>query len=129
MAITALYAGLLGLVYLVLTMRVIRRRQTRGINLGDAGDVAMERRIRGHANFNEYVPFILIVMALLESGQASSKLLHSLGALTLVARVLHGYSFAFTEQWFLGRFYGALLTLIALALAALAALHMGLSGL
>lgn len=129
MAITAFYAGLLGLVYLVLTMRVIRRRQTRGINLGDAGDAAMERRIRGHANFNEYVPFILVIMAVLESGQTSSKLLHGLGALTLVARLLHGYSFAFTEKWFIGRFYGALFTLIALALAALAALHMGVTGL
>ena len=127
MEITALYAGLLGLVYLTLTMRVIRRRQTNRIDLGSGDDPVMERRIRGHANFGEYVPYSLLLMALLESGGSSPMLLHGLGGVLLVSRLLHGYAFSFTAHWFPGRFYGALLTLVVLALASLAAVHMGLT--
>ena len=65
MVVTPLYAGLLALLFLVLSWRVIQFRQ-RGISLGDGGDPRMLRLIRGHANFAEYVPLILLMMGFLE---------------------------------------------------------------
>ena len=128
MEITALYAGLLGLIHLSLTMRVIRGRQTENVSLGDGGLEMMQRRIRGHANFVEYVPLILVLMLVLEGTGASSSLIHGLGLILVVARGLHGYALAYTDNWMAGRFYGTLLTLIALAIASLAAVFRGLFG-
>src|SRR3546814_4448838 len=66
MIVTPLYAGLLGLWFFVLCMRVVVARGQLGINLGDGGNETMNRRIRGHANFVEYVPLCLLLIAILE---------------------------------------------------------------
>lgn len=125
-SITVLYAGILGLLHFVLTMRVIRGRQTKNINLGDGADGDMQRRIRGHANFVEYVPFILILMLALESSGTSPHIIHGLGLVTVIARTMHGIALSFTDNWVAGRFYGTLLTLLTLAIASVAAIVRGL---
>ena len=56
MTVTSLYAGLLALLYLYLTSRVIRFRRGRRVDMGDAGDPLLQRYIRAHANFAEYAP-------------------------------------------------------------------------
>ena len=126
MTVTPLYAGLLALWYLVLSFKVIGGRR-RGINLGDGGDPMMLRMIRGHANFAEYVPLILVLMGVLELGHRPAWLLHALGITLLVARLLHGYALSFTEKWMFGRFWGTLLTFVVLLAAALACLLQGLA--
>jgi uncharacterized protein len=126
MMVTALYAGLLALWYLVLSIRVIRMRGTAQINLGDGGNPAMLRRIRAHANFNEYVPLCLLLMALLEMGHTSIYELHLIGALLLLARVLHGIALAFTEKWLPGRFIGTLVTFFLMTLMGLQCIWMSI---
>lgn len=118
MMVTALYAALLGLWFLVLSWRVIQRRQT-GIAMGDGGDDDMLRRIRGHANFAEYVPLCLILIGLAEQQGAAIWLVHALGGGLLLARLLHGYSLCFTTNWVFGRFHGTLLTFIVLLVSCL----------
>ena len=88
--ITAAYAGLLGLVFLGLTVRVVRRRGAVKAALGDGGDVVLERRIRAHGNFAEFVPLVLVLMTLLELQSVSVWILHLVGACLLVGRVIHG---------------------------------------
>ena len=57
MVVTPLYAGLLAIWFLVLSARVVQGRAGPGSpSLGDGGNPAMLRRIRGHANLAEYVP-------------------------------------------------------------------------
>jgi uncharacterized membrane protein YecN with MAPEG domain len=41
----------------------------------------------------------------------------------LVARLLHGYAFAFTSEFRFGRFWGALLTVAVLAIEAVLCLY------
>lgn len=126
MVITPLYAGLLALWYLVLSLRVVQGRTGRdGPSLGDGGDTNMLRRIRGHANFAEYVPLILILLGLLELTHFSVWLLHALGLTLLVARLLHGYAMSFTEQFMFGRMWGALLTFVVLLIAAVLCTYQG----
>ncbi len=116
--ITMRYAGALALVFLVLSIRVIQGRTGKGApSLGDGGNTEMLRRIRGHANFAEYVPLILIMMGLLEARAVSPMILHALGGGLLVARVSHGYTFAFLKDSVIGRSLGAGLTLLVLGAA------------
>jgi uncharacterized protein len=114
MVVTPLYAGLLAFFFLALSWRVIQFRQ-RGISLGDGGDPKMLRLIRGHANFAEYVPLILVMMGFLEIGHASIYILHALGIGLLVSRFLHGYALSFTDRFRFGRTWGAGLTFTVLA--------------
>ena len=125
--VTPLYAGLLALWFLVLSWRVIQRRG-KGIYLGDGGDQALLRVIRGHANFAEYVPLALLMMGFLEVARFSIYMLHALGIVLLVARLLHGYALSFTAHSSFGRFWGATLTFIVLAIEALLCIYQGIQG-
>lgn len=126
--ITTGYAALLALLLLVLSMRVVDGRRRFGVNLGDGDNAAMTRRIRAHANFVEYVPLLLILLALLEAAQLPAWLLHAFGTTLLGSRLLHGYALAFTEHWMPGRFIGTLLSFILLAVMALCGLYTALIG-
>ena len=64
--ITALYAGLLGILMLILAFRVVAVRRTTSIGLGDGGHALLLSRIRIHGNAAEYVPLALILMLILE---------------------------------------------------------------
>ena len=127
MVITSLYAGLLALWFIALGAKVIGGRQS-GPSLGDGGDPRMLRLIRGHANFAEYVPLILVMMALLELGHTSSYLLHALGITLLAGRLLHGYSLSFTDHHKFGRFWGAALTFLVLGVCAILCVWQGTRG-
>jgi len=127
MIVTAFYAGLLALLFLLLSVRVVLRRQD-GASLGDGGDQRLLRVIRGQANFAEYVPFILLMMALLELGHTSRYLIHGLGIALLVSRLLHGYALSFTDHFKFGRFWGAGLTFTVLAVCAVLCMWQGLRG-
>lgn len=87
---TLITAGLLGLVFLVLTVRVVARRASQRIMLGDGGDSQMLERIRAHANFTEHVPLTLVLMGGIELtvGHASL-MLWGAGALLVLARIAH----------------------------------------
>jgi uncharacterized membrane protein YecN with MAPEG domain len=127
MFVTPLYAGLLALWFLVLSWRVVQRRRG-GIYLGDGGDQAMLRVIRGHANFAEYVPLALLLMGMLELSRLSIYALHALGIVLLVARLLHGYALSFTDHFTFGRFWGAALTFTVLAIEAVLCVYQGILG-
>ena len=65
--ITITTAGLCGLLLLVLSVRVSMVRGKSKVSLGDGGDLLLLSRIRAQANFVEYVPFILVLMGLIET--------------------------------------------------------------
>lgn len=126
MTVTPLYAGLLALLFLALSARVVQGRSE--VSLGDGGDPMLLRRIRGHANFAEYVPLILLMMLMLESSGMPVWVVHAMGATLVVARGLHGIALSFTQKWKFGRFYGTLLTFILLLVGALLCLWQALTG-
>ena len=87
MIVTPLYAGLLTLLFVLLSLRVVQVRQV-GISLGDGGDPKMLRVIRGHANFAEYVPLALLMMVILELSRYSSYVLHAIGIALILCGLL-----------------------------------------
>ena len=128
MAVTPLYAGILAIWFLALSIRVVQQRG-HGVSLGHGDDAVLLRRIRGHGNFAEYVPLILAMMAMLELGGQPTWILHAIGATLMVARILHGAALSYTEKWKFGRFYGTLLTFILLLVVGALCLWQGLRAL
>lgn len=126
MIITSLYAGLLAFIFLALSARVVAVRGR--VSLGDGGDPEVLRRMRGHANFAEYVPLILVMMALLEYQQIAAWQLHAIGATLVFARVIHGIALSFTRKWFFGRFFGTVLTFTLLGVCGIFCVVQGLRG-
>lgn len=108
--VTALYAGLLGLILLGLSAGVIRHRWRAGVGVGHGGDERLERSTRIHGNFIEYVPFALVLLALIELQGASSWLLHALGAALVVGRLAHAQGLAASAATSPGRAIGVLAT-------------------
>jgi uncharacterized membrane protein YecN with MAPEG domain len=128
MVVTPLYAGLLALCLVVLSLRVIDRRRAARVSLGDGGNADLQRAIRGHANFCEYVPFALLLLAILELSRFSIYTLHAIGIALVIARVLHGYALSFTRNFPFGRYWGALLTFVVIIAEALMCLYQAYLG-
>lgn len=82
-------ASTLTLVYLFLSLRVIAARKETSYAISAAPDLDLQTRIRTHANFAEYVPLALLLLALLELAGAPRPLLIALGATLFASRVLH----------------------------------------
>jgi len=87
--ITALYAGVLALLLVVLALRVVRLRWKFRVGLGDGGEKAMIRAIRIHGNATEHVPVALLLLLVAELNHAGPTFLHACGAVLVAARVLH----------------------------------------
>ena len=66
MHITLIYAGLLGLLFLLLSFWVVKRRAQFRVMIGEGEAPEMLAAIRAHGNFAEYVPLTLLLMALCE---------------------------------------------------------------
>jgi len=116
--VTALYASLLAILYLVLSYRVAQRRRRFQVGLGTGQNVELERAIRIHGNFAEYVPFALLLLAFFEAGGGPGWAVHAAGAGLLAARGLHALGLTQSSGRSPGRFSGVVATwLILLALA------------
>ncbi len=104
--IVATYAGLLALLYVVLSFSVIIVRYRTRILLGDGGDFELKRRIRAHANFIEYTPLFLILAMLAEIQDISRFWEHLLCAAFLFGRIAHALSVSVLEKYENGKLLG-----------------------
>ena len=124
-ALTAFYAGLFALIYVGLSAWVLASRVSSDTLHGDGGNEALEKRIRTQGNFGEYVPFALILVALLEAGGGGPTLVRTLLIVLLVGRVLHPFGMFAAKNspvQFACRGGGILATLGVIAVAAVALL-------
>jgi len=122
MPVTALYASLLAPLYLILTIRIVSMRFGARIALGDGGDKTLQKRIRAHGNFAEYVPYALVLLALAENLGAAHWVLHLSGAALLIGRHAHAIALSGEKQILKLRMAGMMLTFTALVVAATACL-------
>ncbi|MCR6685074.1 MAPEG family protein [Pseudoxanthomonas sp.] len=118
--ITLLIVSLHVLLYLLLSLRVVLRRKSSRIGIGTGGDTALALRVRVHANFAEYVPLALLLLALLELSGTVAWFVWACGLILLLARVLHAIGLGGSAGYSAGRFGGAVLTFaVLLAMAAM----------
>ena len=87
--ITLLYAGILGIISIVLAFAVGAQRGKTNISIGTGESDTLFIATRRHGNFVEYVPLGLILMALLELNAVSPIAIHSFGLILVIARVCH----------------------------------------
>lgn len=122
--ITGLYAAMAALLIVVLARNVILLRRQHKVALGDGGHTDLLAAIRAHANAIEYLPIGLLLLLLLELSQGPHWLLHLIGSLFLIGRLIHANSVskANIEQRILGMqlTLGLLVTMSILNLIAFA---------
>jgi uncharacterized membrane protein YecN with MAPEG domain len=69
--------------------RVSRMRVVHRVSIGDGGAQPLVARMRAQANFVEWAPFFLILLALIELARGQPLWLWVLASLFIVARLLH----------------------------------------
>lgn len=119
MPIVSLYASLLALFFVAMSVRTLRMRRRLRIAIGDAGNEAMLRAMRAHSNFAEYVPISLILIFLVEQSGAGHLFVHALGLSVLVGRVSHAVGVSRMNEQFAYRVVGMTLTLAPLVVASI----------
>jgi uncharacterized membrane protein YecN with MAPEG domain len=123
--ITALHAALLLGLFLVLTFRVFAQRYRTRVVLGTGGDRRLERAVRVHANFAEFVPIFLVALLAAELCGAAPWALHGAGIAMLAGRAMHAAGMSQDPDVVPLRSGGMLLTLAALGGAGAMALGGG----
>jgi len=79
------------LLNLWLGLRVGQMRQAHKVSIGDGGAMPLIARMRAQANFVEYAPFFLILLALIEMARGQPLWLWVVAAWFVVARILHAF--------------------------------------
>lgn len=115
--VTTLYAGILGLIYAALAFYTIAGRFKHGVVLGDGGNDDMLKRIRTHGNYIEYVPITLFLVLLAELEGASEMLVHIMGTVLVVGRLMHALKLSDLVPIPYGRETGMLMTLLVIITA------------
>ncbi len=89
--VTALYAGLLGVIGIILWALIGQVRGRTNVSLGDGNRPDLIEANRRHMNWVENVPFILVLFAIIELNGGSKTWLHAMGLVLVVARILHPF--------------------------------------
>ena len=117
--ITALYAGLCGLLIIYLAFNVTGFRKRR-VSEGHADFGAMQVAIRAHGNATEYIPIALILLLLAEQGGTTSFWLHLLGAAFVASRYAHAYGYITSQGGASrGRFFGTATCFLVITILAI----------
>ena len=117
---TSFFGSILALMFIKLSFNVIAIRRKNKIALGAGGVDELERAIRAHGNFSEYVPLGLFLIGALELNSAPMGLIVLMGALLVFGRLFHAKGILEPMPNFTNRVSGMKLTFAALGLSAFA---------
>jgi len=92
--ITAIAAVALSVLYIRLAFGVIALRRRRQVRLGTGQHQDLEAAVRAHANFAEYVPITLLLLAVAEINHGAWPITLLSAALLVVGRVTHAAALA-----------------------------------
>lgn len=109
--ITLAATGAAAIINVWIALRAGRARTQGKVSIGDGGNLALIARMRAHANFVEYTPFVLLLTALIELNIGSPLWLWAVIALFLLGRVLHPLGMDGLPR---ARFFGTIVTLLTL---------------
>ena len=118
-AITPIYAAIVALVYVMLSVRTLRLRHRFKVGIGNGEQPLLARAVRAHANFAEYVPIALLLIYFVEVGDIAAIWIHALCATLVLGRFVHAYGISQVEEDYRFRVFGMALTLTAIIVAAL----------
>lgn len=104
---------------------LIERFTQKLITTKDADDGVLQRKIRAHGNFIEYVPLALLLIVALELMAAPVGLVWALGTALTVGRIAHAWGVVATYGPSIGRAMGFFLTWLVYLVGAAACLYYG----
>jgi len=87
--ITGFYVGLTIILAIILGMRIGMLRGKTGISILDGGNMEVALKMRQHQNLLETAALTLLAMGVIELNGARPMLLHGLGIVFIIARILH----------------------------------------
>ncbi len=117
--ITAIYAGILALIILALSVNVTLHRVKFRISLGDGGNPVMLRMMRLQANAVEYIPISLLLMGIYELNGGWRVALHIIGIALVAGRLIQTAAMWGGDKPGQGRRIGQALTWTSLGALAL----------
>jgi hypothetical protein len=123
-----IYAAFLGIVFVLLSVRTLRLRRQLQVAVGDGGNALMLRGMRVHGNFAEYVPLGLLLIAGAEVLSAPAVLVHGLGIVLLVGRLVHAFGVSQEAEVIAYRVSGMALTFTCYLVAAAAIIWQVVAG-
>lgn len=121
--VTALYAGLHGLLAVVLANFVLYVR----LRPGKVAEWQPDAALRVQANFIENVPIALLLLLVLEMQGAPVEVLHAAGMSLFIFRLLHAYGLGRYEGANYPRLIGAQGTFVLISVLAIAAIASAVS--
>lgn len=124
--VSALYAGVLGLLAQFLAIVVIRGRRRHGVGLGDGGRDDLGRAIRTFGNFSEYVPLLLVMLGMLEALGTQQWMIHAGGVVLVLARLTHARALMASSGPAMGRVVGMASTFAVLILSSVGLIYAAL---
>jgi hypothetical protein len=89
--VTAIFAALLALMLVAISVRVTVLRARKKIDFFDGGDPELGRALRVQGNFIEYVPLTLAMMGLVEWMGVPAWLVYVLGMALVIGRIAHAW--------------------------------------
>lgn len=123
--VTATYAALLGLLGAALTINVIVNRARSDVTQGDGGVPSLMQAIRAHCNFAEQTPLAVMLVGLVEGFGYRALIVHGLGVVLLIGRLLSAWGLSTTLKLSFGRNAGISLTVLAIVAASALILYAG----
>ena len=120
--VSPVYAALLGLIFIGLSVNAIKARRRFQIAVGDGGNDEMLRAARVHGNFAEYAPLALLLIFMLEMQTVPPLLIHALCTALVLGRLSHAFGVRKVKEDLRFRIFGMVLTFVTLAATALALL-------
>lgn len=115
--ITAIFTGLMALMLVGLSIRVVVLRAGKKLSYLDGGDRTLGYAIRAQGNFAEYVPMALAVIGLVEWLGVKPWGVYALCIALLASRIVHMWGLYAGAQS--GRVIGTSVTWIVIAIAGL----------
>lgn len=109
----SLWSGLLVLLLVLLSVRVVMARRSHRVLLGDGGVAQVTLAGRVFGNAAEYIPAGIAALALLALLGMPAMAIHIIGGLLLAGRVVHAVSLS-DKRPTAGRVAGMALTFLAL---------------
>ena len=107
---TPIYSFPMVILFIALSVQVIRYRRANRLPLGDAGDRELLAHVRAQGNCAEYMPLGLLLLIMAELAGASAIGLHTAGLSLCVGRMIHAAHLSFLPNQYTLRVVAVTLT-------------------
>lgn len=117
-AITPIYAAILAIMMIGLSMYVSALRANQDVSIGAGTDPHLLERIRRHGNFVESVPLALLAIAMAEASGLSALWVHVSGIVLVLSRIIQPIGLCHNKTFTALRLSGNLGTFAAILIPA-----------